>query len=433
MDFKQVVLWAGLCIVVAPARLSAIEEWENEEGSLYLSLAGAERLNGVFFHVPELENLYPEGDDGMAASVTRLLFDGMAGDHIKFEINLFNDISSAPVSTRNSAFSTAGSFESPYRNRYLVGTFWEDGAVSGRAGVDRLNVSVAAEPFSITAGRLPVNHSVTQIFAPNDFFVPFSVTAINTMYKPGVDAIEIDYAPGMLSLVQLTTVLGSDQDGAPDWGRSAMLLHARVVFHEVEFAAVGGKLAKRWVSGGSVQGAAGPINIRAEGHVGFPDTDGNGSMDDIDGDGRVRDGVHARLAVGGDTFFSWHNTSLGLEYLYLSDGAESADRYFERIRYFYPDDQLFLGRHYAGLLFATEIIPILRTSAMVLMNLEDGSGMGALTFIYSISDEADFVAGTSIPFGRRQSEQTAREEPFAPKSEYGHVPLNLFLESRFFF
>jgi hypothetical protein len=212
-----------------------------------------------------------------------------------------------------------------------------------------------------------------------------------------------------------------------------LLVHARNVFYETEVALFGGKLAERWVAGGSVQATAGRFNIRSEGHVGFPDTDGNFSMDDIDNDGRIRDGIHARLAIGVDTFFTWHNSAIGVEYMYLSDGAKNPDLYFDRVQRFFPDDQLYLGRHYVGVTATTEIIPVLNAMAMVLVNVEDPSGVGVATLIYSISDEADFVGGFMAPFGARQDAGDAAEHLFEPKSEFGHSAFNVFLESRFYF
>ena len=119
------------------AEALAIKEWESEDGERYFSLIGAERLTGAFFHVPDLEAVYPDGDDALAASVTRLIFDGVFSDHLKLEINTFLDFSRQPFLSGSGAFATAGSIESPYRTPYLTGAFWESGSLIGQGGFDR--------------------------------------------------------------------------------------------------------------------------------------------------------------------------------------------------------------------------------------------------------------------------------------------------------
>ncbi len=430
--FSAAILPAA-CVIAFSYPSAAIEEWESNDGEVSFSLVGAERVSGAFFHAPDLPNIYPDGDDAFAASVTRLILDGSIREHLKLEVNVFLDIARQPFLSASGAFSTAGSFDSVYRTRYLVGDFWESGSLNGRGGVDRLALTATVKKFTITVGRTPANYAVTQIFTPNDFFAPFSTTAVNTIYKPGVDNITVSAAPGMLSTIQLTGVLGADEDGVPTWGNSALLLHARNVYDETELALFAGKLAKRWVTGASMQAPCGPINLRAEGHVGFPDAKGDFSMDDLDHSGSTKNDIYTRFAVGIDSFFTWHNSTVGAEYMYLSDGASSPERYLERATRFFPDDQLYLGRHYLGITASTEALPVLKVALMGLLNLEDASGTAVATLLYSIADEADFVGGLIVPFGKRQSPEAAASEPFAPKSEFGQNPFSLFLESRFYF
>jgi hypothetical protein len=422
-----VALWLAF-----PITGRAIEEWESEDGNYTLELMGSARLLGAFLHYPDIPIMFPEDDDALVASVTRLMMEGDLGEITQFEVNAFLELSRMPAGIMGGAFSTAGAFPSPYRSAYLTGEFWESGTVIGAGGIDRIFVSFDLEPVTLSVGRLPVNYSVTNIFTPNDFFAPFSVVAVNTMYKPGVDTLRLAVTTGMFSSVELVGVLGSDEDDVPSWGQSALMLHARTVVEEVELSLLGGKVAERWVAGASLQAAADIVNIRAEGHVGFPDTDGDFEMDDIDGDGRTVDGFHARLSTGMDVMFTWHNSTIGAEYMYLSDGARSTDRYFDRVLTLYPDDPTYLGRHYLGFSLGTEIIPILRTMGFVMVNAEDGSGIFTWNLMYNISDEADAILGVMIPFGKAPVE-ISTEVPITLESEYGQLPINGFVETRFYF
>ena len=123
---------------------------------------------------------------------------------------------------------------------------------------------------------------MTSILRPNDFFAPFSATAINTVYKPGVDALRLNLSLGTFSGIEVVRVIGYEADGDPTWGRSALLARASTVEWDFEWALLGGKVAERWVAGASLQGELGPIALRGEGHAGFADADGDGRLDSDD-------------------------------------------------------------------------------------------------------------------------------------------------------
>jgi len=109
-------------------------------------------------------------------------------------------------------------------------------------------------------------------------------------------------------------------------------------------------------------------------------------------------------------------------------------RYLERALSAYPDDPAYLGQVYLGLGAGGEIIPILRLQALLMLNARDGSGLGSLSLVYSIADEADFVGGLLLPWGEKPS--PAPDTPGGMPtltSELGLVPLTLFLETRFYF
>ena len=105
--------------------------------------------------------------------------------------------------------------------------------------------------MKIDVGRMPINYSVTGAFAANDFYAPFSATSVNRLYKPGVDALRLSVAAGALASVDVVGVLGYDADGVPTWGRSSVLSRAGLVAGGFEWGVLGGKLAERWVVGGS--------------------------------------------------------------------------------------------------------------------------------------------------------------------------------------
>ena len=423
-----------LLLLLAPRPAAALGS--AEKGDFSIEAVAAERLTASYLRFPDEPLIFQDREDALLASVTRLLLEGDLGARVDYDINLYADLSRAPgaMAAAGGAFATAGSFQSPYRTSYLSWDFIEEEKLGGQLGIDRFSLTIEVDRVTITIGRFPVNYSITQIFTPNDFFAPFSSTTVNKIYKPGVDALRVNVTLGMLSSIELVGILGSDDDGSPAWGKTAFMLRASAVKWSFEWAIMGGKLAERWVLGASIQGEAGPFGLRAEAHAGFPDADGRGSLDDIDGDGQSRDDIHGRLALGIDKMFTWHNIRVSVEYMYISDGATSPTGYLDRILRFYPDDQTFMGSHYVGLSAGGEIVPILMVQGMVLFNAQDFSGLGALFFIHNMTDESDLVIGLLAPWGDKPSVDLNHLDPSSViKSEFGLMPLTAFIECRVYF
>ncbi|RLB62746.1 MAG: hypothetical protein DRI90_08345, partial [Deltaproteobacteria bacterium] len=247
----RVTGWALPLLVAAtalPEPAWAIGSAENDDGDVTIDAIGSQRLTGAFLHYRDMPPPFPQEDDSLLGSITRLLLTGDLGEIWRYEANLFVDLSRQPLGALSGAFASAGSFEAttPYRSDLLTWGFWEEGSLRGSMGIDRLSFDALAEPLKLTAGRFPVNYSVTNIFTPNDFFAPFSPTAINTIYKPGIDALRLNLALGPMSGLEVVQVAGFRQSGEPAWGRSALLARASTVWWDFEWALLGGKLAERW-------------------------------------------------------------------------------------------------------------------------------------------------------------------------------------------
>jgi len=389
-------------------------------------LGGSLRLTGAYLHFDDEPLLFPEGDDALGVAVGRVTLDADAGEHFSFEFNGFVDLSRAPGAALGGAFASAGATDSVYRTRYLSTAFWDNGGVRGTIGVDRATTSVIAGPLKIDLGRMPINYSVTGAFAANDFYAPFSATSVNRLYKPGVDALRVSVAAGALASVDVVGVLGYDADGVPTWGRSSVLSRAGLVAGGFEWGVLGGKVAERWVVGGSAQGDAGPIGLRAEFHVGFPDADGDGRRgEDLP--------VYVRAAGGPNLAFTWHNASINVDYQFISDGAKGPSAYLGRATELYPDTVPFLARHYIAPAIGMDIVPILRTATYAIVNANDGSGLAGASLLYNVADESDFILGLFVPWGKGfQGFDPVTSVP-SLGSEWGLTPLVLYLESRVFF
>ncbi|MCA9691396.1 MAG: hypothetical protein KC636_17465, partial [Myxococcales bacterium] len=390
-------------------------------------LGGSFRLTGAFLHFRDEPALFPNGDDALALGLGRLLVDADVGEHVSFDVNGFFELARTPgFGALSGAFASAGQTDSVYRTRYLTWRYWEDGSVRGSLGLDRAAVSFRAGPVRIDVGRFPVVYSVTTTFTPNDFYAPFSPTAVNRIYKPGVDGLRLAFAAGALTSVDVVGVLGYDDEGAPTWGRSSVLSRVGFVAGGFEWAALGGRVAERWVVGASAQGSAGPIGLRSEFHVGFPDEDGLGRGDDDKP-------IYVRVTGGPNVSFSWHNATLSADYMFVSDGRNDPGEYLERAAGLYRDDVPYLGKHYASAAFGLELIPILRASTYGIVNASDGSGLAGVALQYNAADEVDLIGGVFVPWGRGLRDVNLMAGTFTLGSEYGTAPVMAYLEMRVFF
>jgi hypothetical protein len=420
-----------MALFLASAAGWAIGEAESEDGDYSVEAIGSGRITGAALRFPDIPDLFPVEDEWLLAAVARLIIEGKLGPRMDYEVNFYTEISRVPSGFLGGAFATAGSFESPYRYKHLSWDFWEDGSGAGRLGLDRLVLNLQVQPVSISFGRMPVNYSVTRIFTPNDFFAPFSATAINTIYKPGVDALRVGVATGMLSSLEMVGVMGYKGGDVPAWSKSALMARASAVLWNFEWALLGGKLAERWIAGASIQGEAGPVGLRSEGHIGFPDRD---TSDDLAPSDYRNDDIYGRVAAGLDIMFTWHRASVGAEYMFMSDGAVDPLEYLDRVSGFFPDDNIYLGKHYVGASAGMDLIPILRLNAVCLLNALDLSGITALTLAYNIDDEIDLLVGAMIPWGDRPTVTAPLPDlAFDLNSEYGAMPFMDFLETRFYF
>lgn len=389
-------------------------------------LGGNLRLTGAYLHFDDVPEVFPNGDDALGLAAGRVTVDAKPNKHVAFAVHGFVDLSRASLGTIGGAFTSPGSTDSAYRTRYLAWTFWKDGAVRGAMGLDRLATSVTAGPIKLDIGRFPINYSVTNVYAPNDFYAPFSATAVNRLYKPGVDAVRLSAAAGPLTTIDVVGVMGYDTRGVPSWGRTSVLARAGFVGGGFEWAVLGGKLAERWVVGGSAQGEAGPIGLRGEFHVGFPDRDGRGR-----GAGDLP--IYVRAAGGPNVAFAWRNANLGAEYMFISDGSKRPDGYVQRAATLYADTVPFLARHYVAANFGLDLVPILKAQTFTLIDASDGSGLAGLSLLYNVADESDLIFGLFAPWGR--GFRGFDPVTMSPRvgSEYGLSPLVAYFESRVFF
>ncbi len=148
------------------------------------------------------------------------------------------------------------------------GLSWGERIGTGHAGLtaelDRLAWTYHSGALDISIGRQPVNLASCLLFTPHDLFAPFSPLDFFRAYKPGVDAVRIDYAwslSGALSSVRASFVAAAgyrptdlpDFDATADLQRAVVLGRVALAWQQADIVALAGHAANRWVAGLAMQ------------------------------------------------------------------------------------------------------------------------------------------------------------------------------------
>ncbi len=398
----------------------------SNDGQISMDVNGALRLNtGYAKSLKETDLMISQGTN---TSVFRVIATGKIAEKLDFELDVFGAMGAIPAAA-DRAITNASLTVSTYRNPRLDQSY-QRASVSGGYGLDRAFVRFNARRVSVALGRMPINYTIAGLFAINDFFAPFSASSINTVYKPGVDAVKLAVESGTLSNIELAGVLGhSLADGntdEPSVRESAVMLHARTAIGPLDMSVTGGRLAAKWLAGGALQGDVGPITLYTEGHAGIRDrTIGAVPRDSLG----VVDRKYLQVMVGARWMGGRRNTVLSVEYAYLSNGV-SPDRYGDLMRLLYADEFTHPGTQYAGMSAGMELHPLLQLAGLYVMNVIDKSGLGSASLAASIGDNAEWVTGALLPFGKRA---TVKENNPVIRSEFGDMPFTAYTELRYYF
>lgn len=120
--------------------------------------------------------------------------------------------------------------------------------------IDRLNLSHTMGKLDLVLGRQAITFGKSYFWNPLDVFFAFGARQFDRDYKPGVDALRVDYSLGDYS--GLTFV--GDTDGV-------LLLHLDGYFKGWDLALQGGKLEKGSQVGVGAVGEVKRVQIRFEG------------------------------------------------------------------------------------------------------------------------------------------------------------------------
>lgn len=167
----------------------AFFDYAGDKGSFKARLA-VDMISGYNVY-PEPELLYPKKGEGVNSVNFLLLCDATWGDWARLEFNGYQ-----LTRTRQHSALDLEEKDEPYRSVRLRGTLSDREDFKALTGLDQASLKLYAEKLEVVVGRQPIGLANNFIFTPNDLFYPFSATAVDREFRPGVDALRLDVKTG---------------------------------------------------------------------------------------------------------------------------------------------------------------------------------------------------------------------------------------------
>jgi len=287
------------------------------------------------------------------------------------------------------------------------------------AEIDRATFKYSADKFSLTAGRQAVDWGVGRLWQPMNVFGAFAPTDLDTEYKPGIDALTLDWFPSPFSSLTVAYVLSPDDDIAAT-KNSAVIHYRRLVGEQTELSLLAGDVSGDPVFGASIEGEKNSIGLRLEAtHHDLPLIDDKGLF----------------IIAGADYKFA--NGILLITELYYNhfgssnvNGLSDAQNGWLLNRGLQPH----LSRNVVGVSLQKELSPLLSGSyALLTSQLSSDTGDKEYSFLhqlglkYSLSDESDLLFSLQTGVGKGRNQQGTL------RSEFGHIPTSIAVRwSRYF-
>ncbi|MFT5681719.1 MAG: hypothetical protein ACI8RZ_002625 [Myxococcota bacterium] len=317
----------------------------------------------------------------------------------------------------------------------VIGLSWsawdgaaEEGVVEGNlvaeGRMDRLLLKARLPGVDLTIGRQPVSFGSGLFFTPMDLVNPFTPATIDTEYKPGVDSVRADAYFGMSQVTAVVAYVESDAtlseyletDGALGDALAAAL-YGQTTLGVTDLSILLGQIHGDSVFGLGAAGGIGPVGLHGEGTATLPADDAEDPF--------------ARAVIGA-MVVPIENLSLSAEGYMQTLGADDAADYLTQLsseRYL-RGELWAAGRFYGALSVGYQITPLIGSSVAIIANLEDPSMLLSPGLSWSVSGNADVLAGAYVGIGERPELEGFS---FVTNSEFGLYPAAGFLQMRSYF
>ncbi|MBW2456728.1 MAG: hypothetical protein JRI68_19585 [Deltaproteobacteria bacterium] len=313
----------------------------------------------------------------------------------------------------------------------------EDAPTLGlRTDADWLYAAYTAGPVTVTVGRQPVSIGRGQLWTTSDRISMFSFTEVDKAYKPGVDALRLDYAPAERTNLMIIAAIGElesqEHDAEVDLRGSSFLGQLKQGWEWGEAGLLGGMVRADGIAGLDAVLDLGELSLHGEVTATFLSDDSLSSPAIEDRD------VPVFEALVGATLRPADTLTLIPEVLYNGFGAWGAEDYLPIALSQRMDvgEQQGFGKLYAGMHTDWEVEPLTHLFSAMLANVHDPSALALLGLRHNLSANVDGVLGAYAPIGYEPDTQALTElgtPPYSvqvptPRSEFGSYPYFVFFE-----
>ncbi len=459
-----VLLASGLLLAGRPAaRAVPLTDIENLDHSV--NLDGSFKSFFHLMHFPQypadvrtLMGGLPERG-GLALVDLRLKAEGTHHERYKWGIHLRTQpqFSSFEGALESLSFASAAR---PVRALPLQYVAPQDETLRWNHEVDRLFFQVRYEKLTVIVGRQPISFGVGFVWKPADLVGTFSPVELDQEYKPGVDALRLNFALGRFTELAVVGAFGgpgcvqrtlpgrSVRDRLPDGSRckqyepqfalshSVLMTRFRTTVKKWDLGAEVGWVRGDVVGGLFVTGTIERLRLRTEvtytWDVEVDAPDAEGLLYAGSGNALGRDNHFARAVVGMDYRFDTEKNLVVL-----------AELYYQGLGRRHPRDYLGVAQKprmaefgevfNLGLLYAAagvnyephERVPL---SLTVMGNLLDPSMLVSATVTWKVGDNSMFVAGALIPVGKGPVLDLDAPQGLRARSEFGFYPYVYYLQ-----
>ena len=382
---------------------------------------GSARVAATYDKNPVSPDLYPNQYESSEQLLVRESIKVKGPRSFRFEFNAY--ILAMNSSDRTSLSQTLLNSSSEINRASALDRHWyRTEKLDGYLTVDRLSVSRSVGRAEINAGRFPISLSTMSIFTPNDFFAPYRPLDFYRDYKPGVDAVRVDYGIGKKGQVSAIGVAGYEvplivsrageqNQGSSRFlvGNSAILARAAQTLRGFEVAAFAGKLATDNIVGASVQGGVRQVGIRGELHQKRS---------------RVTAGLNQAQAVVGADYRLNPKIVIAGEQFYNGAGYANPSGYEGLFNN--PTPPLVLGQLYSGIAGIYEATPLLQLRTLLVVNDSDRSFLISMRGVFSATERTDLSLVVLAPHG-------PPPQQLVLKSEFGAYPMVVSMQASVYF
>lgn len=282
--------------------------------------------------------------------------------------------------------------------------------------VDRLAVQYATSRVEVTVGRQAISWATTLFLTPADPFAPFDPSDPFREYRAGVDAARVRVFTGAFSDVDGVVRIADTPLGR----KVTAAVRAKGMLGGVETSGWAGTVFGEAAAAAAATVTAGGAAFRGELEV-------RRSGGETIARGTV--GVDRSFEVAGRTLYAV------AEYQRDGFGAASANELLASANSAPAQRgelQVF-GRDEIATQVTFQLHPLVSLEALSLLNLDDASVLFAPAVSWSAGANLTLRGGAFIGVGQEVNPMTAGPIATLPGSEYGPVPLTLYVSAAAFF